>query len=58
MEYVYAILVYIVSIIAGIGVGFYFGYQKGRSSDGFSPEEKEMVRQVLSVLTYGGKRED
>ena len=54
MEYVLAIIVF----IAGIGVGFYFGYQKGRSSDGFSPEEKEMVRQVLSVMTYGGKRDE
>ena len=52
------VLAIVFACVAGIGIGFYFGYQKGRSSDGFSPEEKEMVRQVLSVLTYGGKRED
>lgn len=49
---------YIIGILLGLMIGFYFGYRQGRKSDGFSESEKAMVRQVLSVLTYGGEDEN
>jgi hypothetical protein len=49
---------YVIGILIGLMIGFYFGYTKGRKSDGFTDSEREMVRQVLSVLTYGGRNED
>lgn len=52
------IFILLTGLLVGGVIGFYFGFQKGKVNDGFSAEEKEMVRQVLSVLTYGGHRED
>lgn len=52
------LFVLLTGLLVGGVIGFYFGFQKGKVNDGFSAEEKEMVRQVLSVLTYGGHRED
>ena len=52
------LFVLLTGLLIGGLIGFYFGFQKGKVNDGFSDEEKEMVRQVLSVLTYGGHRED
>lgn len=69
MEIVLVVVSCVSSMLIGAIVSGYFNYHKGLNDgrneaqilvdkDGLTKEEKEQLRQVINVLSWGGRNED